>query len=227
MLLAALGGYQLSKPTGNSETLPPDCNSIEHDRSGKGFSPLPSGGPTTEPVHSPSVVRTPQKDHPIESDLESTKKRVEKLDQELSKQNIQLNQLAIKTYGQIVPWSENTPQKHRPEEFQNIVSRTIDECELPLELIGFDCHEPPCLAVMRILSPELNILNTCPVWNNTYGDKINQRHATMDCGDGRTERAAIVRSIWTDAAAADPFNNAKRIEQRQKAIISGWQCLPP
>jgi hypothetical protein len=157
------------------------------------------------------------------------KKRLEVLRAELIAQEKLLEEYQHRIHGTVLDWPADTPPAHRPEQVQSTLSNVLDACELPAHLSGFDCHEPPCLAVMRLDDPESfrNGYKRCPEWNEHIGSRYSMKNVLASCGDGRTETIAIFHMVWDDLNKSQGENLHKRISRRREIIESTWKCLPP
>jgi hypothetical protein len=160
-------------------------------------------------------------------ELSKLAQKISELEKKVSLQDEFLKELKVELQGTLISWPDQVPEFFQAAAFQEIVDRTLDECEISANLVGFDCEEPPCLAVLRLVSKdhERNRLSECPIWQQHYGPRITQKHIRIECGDGRTEDVAFVHNFWDSIYAIHGGNLHKRIEQRRKQIESSWQCL--
>jgi hypothetical protein len=162
--------------------------------------------------------------HPQDDD-----KRLRALRAELEAQGKLLAEYRQRIHGTMLAWPDDTPPAHRPEQVQSTLSDVLDGCELPAQLTGFDCQEPPCLAVMRLNDPGAfrTGYKHCPQWNERFGGKYSMKNIRAPCKDGRTETIAIFHMVWDDLNESPGENLHKRISRRREMIESGWKCLPP
>jgi len=158
-----------------------------------------------------------------------TKKRIEILRAELEAQEKLLAEYQHRIHGTVLDWPVDTPPAHRPEQLQSTLSDILDACELPARLAGFDCHEPPCLAVLRLDDPESfrSGYKQCPDWNEHIGGRYSMKNMQASCGDGRTETIAVFHMVWDDLNKSQGANLHKRISRRREIIESTWKCPPP
>jgi hypothetical protein len=116
-----------------------------------------------------------------------------------------------------------------PDKLQVRFSDVLDECELPADLVGFDCGEPPCIGAMRISDPTAlrSPASRCQLWRKRLGPGTSLKHVRASCGDGRIENIAFFHIAWGELNRAHGGNLQTRIERRRKRIESAWECLPP
>lgn len=128
-------------------------------------------------------------------------------------------------------WNPYMPEVLRPGGFEEQVKRAVDECQPDMELVGFDCGEPPCLAIFRDRGGGEGALTSedCPAWREPYGDWKTSSSDVVDCPDGVSERVLLLGSArthdWVDEPdGAGRGNGMMRLKSRSRAVMEEWVC---
>jgi hypothetical protein len=201
MTVVGLGGFFLGQTLSSNDTPCPACPEI------------PSG--TIENSSGKHHSVTLAKNQPSEKDSNCSSKKIDSLRKELEElralSNFQKTVLdgykaqEKEKLGTPIPWTSNVPSQYREEEFLDIVSQALDELESPVELIGFDCQEYPCIAVTRVLKGLNSELENTEIWNKNFGSKITSSYQnSISCGDDREERIHMISPYWD--GKTDPKN---------------------
>lgn len=154
---------------------------------------------------------------------------------ELQNQLLQrmLEDLEIEHRGTPIPWSDDLPEPLRPEAFERNVREALEDCAPDMELVGFECSEPPCFALLR--PPERSdwwndLVNECPAWRDNYTSSVSSASGQASCPDGSTERYQVLgwSSHLIEPEEGLPpeigDNRLKRWRFRVEQIRSDWPC---
>ncbi len=151
------------------------------------------------------------------------------LEGELSLQQLRKQTLEYELYGEPIPWPEQVPEDFQPEAFQANVRGAVEECAPDVEVVGFDCSEPPCLVHLRGGDEGWwnRLINECPGWVDRYGSTVSSSSGSLDCPGGTTERYRIVgpyrEQPWSEGPDAEA-NQGKRFGQRVEQAKFEWEC---
>ena len=101
-----------------------------------------------------------------------------------------------------------------------------------MEILGFDCTEPPCLAMLR--PPRGNwwddLVNLCPQWVDHYGSSVSSSSQSVTCGDGSKEHVQLLgwsRGLIDDThpmTDEETENATKRFRARIAEAKAAWRC---
>ncbi|MBN2494291.1 MAG: hypothetical protein JXR96_06870 [Deltaproteobacteria bacterium] len=203
------------------------------------------------------LVRSPDRSRELqkrlaerEAELGEARRKLEALESKHKMQAAILEGYRYEKYGEPIAWPEHMPSQYRPEQYQSIVSRALDQGEIGADLLGFECREPPCIAILRSHDQSARMLpiTRTEIWRQSYGGSVRSGYAGfIDCGDGRKERIELISPYWdwkvdpkkmgpdyysnpmrsqTAAEAAREENRAKRLQARWEEITSSWRCQP-
>lgn len=144
-----------------------------------------------------------------------------------------LEDLETELRGTPIPWTDDIPEALRPEAFERNVRAAIEACAPELEIVGFECSEPPCLAMLRS-PPEYAwwdpLVNDCPAWRDHYTNAVASASGTATCPDGSTEPYQLLgwsRKLVEPEGGLDPAekeNANKRFTARIDEIAHSWPC---
>ena len=128
-------------------------------------------------------------------------------------------------------WNPYVPEVLRPGGFEDQVRRAVEECEPDMDLVGFDCSEPPCLAIFRDLGGDSGTLTSedCAAWHDSFGSWKTSSSDMIDCPDGVSERVLLIGSSRTHDWIDEPEgggrgNGMKRLKARSAPVMDGWEC---
>lgn len=160
---------------------------------------------------------------------EELEQHVAFLEGELALQRLRKQTLEVELYGEPILWPEQVPEEHRPEWFRDNFLQAVEECAPDVEVVGFDCSEPPCLVHLRGGGDGWwdRLINGCPGWVDHYGNTVSSASGSVDCGGGVEERYQIVgpqrEQPWSDGPDAVE-NQRKRWDQRVEQATFDWEC---
>jgi hypothetical protein len=154
---------------------------------------------------------------------------------ELEAQNELLQELLegveLELRGAPVPWSDELPDVLRPAAFERTVRDAVASCAPAAAIVGFECSEPPCLALLRgVAGPIQALVADCPAWRDRYGSGAVAAAGRADCLDGGEERYQVLG--WSDRLIEPTEgyprekreNLDKRMAARLEEIERSWRC---
>lgn len=162
-------------------------------------------------------------------DREQLEQHVAFLEGELALQRLRKQTLEYELYGEPIPWPEDVLPEYEPGWFRENFRKAVEQCAPDVEIVGFDCSEPPCLVHLRGGQEGWRdrLINECPGWVDHYGSAVSSASGTVDCGGGVEERYQIVgphrEQPWGDGPDAKE-NQGKRWDQRIEQARFDWEC---
>ncbi len=131
--------------------------------------------------------------------------------------------------GEAIPWPEDRPERFRQAGYRAALEEAIDSCAPPVELVGLDCDEPPCVALLRTGQDWHDALvNRCPTWRDRYGTTVSQSVGEIDCEDGSTEQIAMLSPYdeeWEDGLGKEELGEVRqRLRHRWEQLRGDWTC---
>ena len=155
--------------------------------------------------------------------------RIADLKAELEMQKKDIRWLEREMYGTPIPWPDDVDEKYRPEVFKRDFAQIAEECGLPQDLVGFDCDEPMCHAIMKRPAGPHETGDTpwyfsCAAWTDLYGAGVTSASGTVECADGSSEGYLLLGPIWEDLAEDDKANYTKRRWTRWHEVKNEWVC---
>jgi hypothetical protein len=162
---------------------------------------------------------------------------------EVIEQRLEFGRILLEGYraeveGVVQEWTAELRERFNREKFRDVVDRVQETCDLPGELVGMDCEEPPCIAVFRLNENQVRSsawyygragTPACETWEKEYTRGMFLLPTLMDCPRGGREWFAVLAPsfYWKGAAQRDIENNGKRILTRAKGIKDKWRCSAP
>lgn len=166
-----------------------------------------------------------------DGDLQALRDRVGELENELKMARAATELYERELFGDPIPWPETIPEPFQPGVFQRAMQDVMQDCEA--ELVGFECDEPPCIAMLRNDDPGYlgPLVERCLGWVEQFGDRSSGLHTNIDCGDGHSERVHLISPppfgvLFAEDDDEARTNYAKRRRLRYKQIELGWECAP-
>jgi len=143
----------------------------------------------------------------------------------------QLQGLAREHLGDPVEWPDEVAPMTSPDEFEAQLARAIEACDPGVRLIGTECAEPPCLAMLDIEDPKWHgkLINDCPEWHEHYSRSIASASGKVECPDGSTQRFQLIGAsgslvLGDPADETERKNRSKRFSARIDEIKRNWNC---
>ncbi len=133
-------------------------------------------------------------------------------------------------YGTAIPWPEDVAEPMSPEGYRAGVVDAIESCGAPVDLVSFDCSEPPCFALLRSRGVDWRqaLINNCPAWNETYGTTTSGASFRVECDDGSTEEVEMLgvplKQVLGADAEIEAGNPMKRLQARMTEQQLRWTC---
>jgi hypothetical protein len=184
------------------------------------------GDPPAPRATSPAKRAAPAAREAAPVDLD----RIGELERELALERLRAANLEVVAYGRAPTWPEEVPPGHRPEAFQAFVRQAIAGCGVDVDLAGFDCDEPPCMAIVRGgASSWFSDLTNCDMWAEMYGAKGgSMASSSVRCDDGTEEPFTLVGApngdYFADQSETDPLAFTKRMAYREEQIKFDYVC---
>ena len=160
----------------------------------------------------------------------AAEERVRELEAEVAELQSRLDSAGVRPPAEPVAWPEGRPEKFTEPGFRAAMQRVLDSCDAPVELVDFDCAEPPCIAMLRTSGEEWHdaVVNDCSAWSDTYGSTVSMEDGEVDCGGGESEAVALLSPYdheWReDLDKEDSRNVGQRLQERWKTILADWDC---
>lgn len=175
----------------------------------------------------PPTLEAPRSPQPS-----SPEEELERLRAKVALQEYLLEGFEGEVYGELVAWPAATDENESfmPDSFQRNVNAAIEACSPPAELVGVDCSEPPCMALLRTAGDRWYeaLVNSCAAWSDRYGSAVTLATVEVTCGDGRTESVAMLSPYWEAIVSpSDPTareNMRKRLRVRRAQVRAEWVC---
>jgi hypothetical protein len=123
-----------------------------------------------------------------------------------------------------IPWPEGIPKQYRPEQFRSIVAQGLEEIQAPVDLVGFECVESPCIAMMRIHEGYISKINNSNIWRENFGKGVTGSPVMVDCPDGSEERIELVAAEWNmrhDPKKMSPEAYKQAMQKETHRLIRG------
>lgn len=128
--------------------------------------------------------------------------------------------------GEPLRWTARVPIELSPQRFEAVVAETVAACQPEAEVVGIDCHEPPCIVRLRSkgAAPEATIVR-CEPWEIPYGPTVHLLRASVPCPDGPDERVVLLAPTpppLQRALGEQPL--ADRLGYRWMGLLGSWTC---
>lgn len=155
-----------------------------------------------------------------------------RLTQENALLQTMLSDLELEYRGTPVAWTDDIPAVYRQPAFERTVRDAVAACAPDLDVVGFECSEPPCFALLRPSRDDWwdRLVNNCPAWRDAYTNSVSSASGTATCPDGTTERYQVLGWSYGLVAppggftAEDEENRGKRFTARIDEIERNWAC---
>ena len=157
----------------------------------------------------------------------------ESLQAELELARATVTELEKLLYGVPKPWTPDVPPEYQPDAVMERVRRVFSECDVPGDLVGFDCDEEPCFSIIDATGNATAVGDAvvgCPAWKDAWGTGVGSANRPVECRDGtrRTllmlspgsgpvteeERAELLARGLSAEQMADLENSQKRLTAR-------------
>ena len=143
----------------------------------------------------------------------------------------QLQAISREYLGDPVQWPDEVAPLTAPDEFQDQLAKAIEACDVNVDVVGMDCNEPPCLAMLRGGEDGWygDLVNDCPEWFEPFGTSVTSANGLVECPDGSTQSykllgvpSSVVLGEPTDNT--DKENRTKRFHARIDEAKRAWRC---
>jgi hypothetical protein len=141
--------------------------------------------------------------------------------------------------GTPVPWPDDLPEALTPAGFEQRIRDAVAECAPEIEVLGVECSEPPCLALLDTDGDSLfsegpnwwsRLVNNCPAWVDDYGSTVASASDSVTCPDGTEVPMQLLgwsRHLIDDSHPQTPEekeNSGRRFQTRIAEIKAAWPC---
>lgn len=115
-----------------------------------------------------------------------------------------------------------------PVGFERRVREVFETCKVPATIVGVDCSEPPCLALVHpgaadYTGREVQGFNA---WREFFGASITTVSDRVSCGDNEVAFAALgaprTFEYVDEADEGDVWNGVKRLNLRTESWKANW-----
>jgi hypothetical protein len=133
-------------------------------------------------------------------------------------------------FGPALAWPRQVPHELSEAGFRDQVEIALGGCDPDVDLIGFDCSEPPCLALLRIRSEDwrAQLVTGCAPWSRSFGTQTSGISFSVACADGSEERAemigAALQKVLGEAADEQAEAMSRRLQARMLGPQLAWVC---
>ncbi len=133
-------------------------------------------------------------------------------------------------FGPPLAWPGQVPRELSEAGFRDQVELALGECDPDVDLIGFDCDEPPCLAVLRIRGEDwrAELIDRCAPWAEPFGTQTSGISFAVTCADGSEEQAEMLgvplHKVLGEADDEQEGAMARRLEARKLEPQLRWAC---
>jgi hypothetical protein len=168
-------------------------------------------------------------DERAELDVDQLRERVAELERDVALYTRLERTYEVELHGEPPAWPEELEEKYSAAGFQAIVEQAARDCDLGMDLVGFDCGEPPCYAHFVGARQEAD-LGTCPAWVDAFGGSTSSASNKIDCDDGTSVRTHLVAPdmdfLWDPGDEERGFdaNSWKRFSTRTRDAQLALAC---
>lgn len=165
-------------------------------------------------------------------DQPGTDPRIAELELKVRLLEEMLQAQVVEYEGSAIPWPDDLPEDFEPDGFRRNLRLAVEECAPDVELVGFDCSEPPCLAQLRASDSDWwdRLVNRCPHFTDHYGNAVASASGRAVCADGSTESMQLLGWSWSAVEETHPLddeariNFGKRFQARIEENQRAWPC---
>lgn len=118
------------------------------------------------------------------------------------------------TAGSEYLWPVKIPRAAQPAEYEKVIHAAMKELKAPLELLGFDCSYPPCIAKFRDPPFKAKELHGTRAWRKGLS-ACSFISREVDCGVEGIERATFLAAHWGPGVSS---------MDRMKDLLKQWVC---
>lgn len=148
----------------------------------------------------------------------------------------QVADLEYELYGEAQVWPDDAPEDYTPEGFTENLERFFADCDIPVDITGVRCDEPPCYALLRrdelnysSDDPWVRALSGCTPWQETYGPGLSLATHTITCDSGAQEGFTMLAPSvdWMFDWEAEPERadaQMRRFDARLRQAKEDWVC---
>ena len=158
------------------------------------------------------------------------RERIRQLEAEVDQLQARLDASGVRPPAQPVAWPDGRPEKFTEAGLRGLLEQGLQDCDVPAELVGFECGEPPCVALLRTSDDGWHdaLVNNCATWTEAYGTTVSMDTGRADCGGGDEEAYALLSPYdheWREELDKEESGNlGDRLQERWAAIKADWEC---
>lgn len=133
-------------------------------------------------------------------------------------------------HGVPIAWPDRPDPKYTREGMLAVVSQAIDQQDLPIDIVGVDCSEFPCMVALTTTAElaDTDGLVAAEAWQNAFPGHFAidylKYFEQRSCGQGRSVRAVALAPFEADRASG---NLDLRLQYRRMQLLEGSACGPP
>ena len=133
-------------------------------------------------------------------------------------------------FGPALAWPKQVPHALSSSGFRDQVEIALGECDPDVDLIGIDCSEPPCLALLRIRSEDwrAQLVTQCARWSEPFGTQTSGISFAVTCADGSGEQAEMIgaplQKVLGENADEQAEAMSRRLQARKLEPQLRWVC---
>jgi len=169
---------------------------------------------------------------PVVDETSVLQDRIRELELQVRLLEEMVEQQNLEYEGRPMAWPEGLPEALQPAGFERQVREAVESCAPDLEILDFDCREPPCFAQLRTHGGDWwnRLVNECPAWTDHYGNAVASASFDVTCDDGSKERGQMLGWSWHVVEDTHPLdekakeNYGKRFDVRVRESIEAWPC---
>lgn len=143
---------------------------------------------------------------------------------EFAFRDAQIAGLTVRLGGGLVPWDGVMARHERPSQFYTDLRAARIACGLPVNVVGVECSEPPCIGLLRqVKGDAAAALAACASWTEVLpSPRIDV--AKVACPSGREEVVVLVSPTAGERTPEAALVQDARLTARREALRAGWRC---
>ncbi len=195
---------------------------------GRFTAPSPSATPSPRRPLSPSMASNPTQASAPSRPLATGD--CADIEAELVEERAYRESLEFELYGTPIPWPDDTPHQDTEEGFSEIIEAVVEDCEPGWLVHGYDCTEPPCMAVIFPEEGTNLSVGKCPAWVEPFGNAASNASMSIKCADGEEKRLLLLSPPPVQVQSRDTKNldvdyNSPDWQNRMKRLKARWERL--
>lgn len=161
------------------------------------------------------------------AELEEAKARIQQLETRLAFAKAIEQGYQGQLFGTKQTWPTDTPAHLSSAGFQDVLNRSLADCQVAADLVDFDCSEAPCIAQLRPRQKGWiwDLIRECSAWGEHFKRVPLWIEFEAPCVGGQTEKVVLLSPSWTDFPG-EREAMIKRLASRNRQIQDNWRCVP-